>query len=169
MKRNPIAAGAQSMVQIDEMNDAESRKLLARLNYGHLGLVRETHPYVVPIHYAYHQPHVYIFTTEGKKTSLIENNAEICLQIEEVIDDKHWQSVIVTGDAVQLTDEEEVEQAMKYILAKNPALTPALGIRWMDQWVRENIRIVYRVMPETISGRMTIDRSLRQDTQAQGD
>ena len=158
MKRNPTITGAQTMVQIDEMNDADSRKLLARLGYGHLGLVRETHPYVVPIHYAYHQPHIYIFTTEGKKTAIIENNSEICLQVEEVGDDTHWQSVIVMGDAVQLTDEEEIAQAMNYILARNPVSMPALGIHWMDQWVRENIRIVYRIMPTTISGRMTVDR-----------
>ena len=64
------------MVEVQEMNDDESKKLLARVGYGHLGLVRDTHPYVVPIHYAYDEPHIYIYTTEGKKTEIIEANPE---------------------------------------------------------------------------------------------
>ena len=38
------------MVEVQEMNDEESKKLLQRVGYGHLGLVRDTYPYVVPIH-----------------------------------------------------------------------------------------------------------------------
>ena len=82
------------MVEVQEMNDDECKKLLVRVGYGHLGLVRGTHPYVVPVHYAYDEPHIYIYTTEGKKTEIIEANPEVCLQVENVNDENHWQSVI---------------------------------------------------------------------------
>ena len=149
---------AKTTVQVQEMDNKDIKTLLQRVGQGHLGLVRETHSYVVPIHYAYENPHVYIFTTEGKKTEIIENNPEVCLQVEEVTDEKHWQSVIVTGDAVQLTDKNEVERAMSLILATNPTLTPALSIHWMDDWVRANIQVVYRITPRMMTGRTTIDR-----------
>lgn len=150
---------SKRMVEVQEMDDKDSKKLLGRVGYGHLGLVRGgSHPYVVPVHYAYDESHVYIFTTEGKKTEIIERNPEVCLQVEDVTDEKHWQSVIVTGDAVQLTDRKEVKQAMDLILAGNPRLTPALSIHWMDDWVRANIQVVYRITPQMMTGRTTIDR-----------
>lgn len=149
------------MIEIEEMNALDCTKLLARIGYGHLGLVRERHPYVVPIHYACDAPNIYIYTTEGKKTDIIELNPEVCLQVEEVIDEKHWQSVTAAGTAVKLTEEVESEQAMKFILAGNPQLTPALSIRWMDAWVRSNCQVVYRMTPKRITGRTTVDRSKR--------
>jgi len=147
------------MLEVVEMDADGCRRLLLRVGYGHLGLVRDTHPYVVPIHYTYDEPHVYIYTTEGKKTEIVRANPEVCLQVEDVTDDNHWQSVIITGDAVQLTSKEEIAGAKKLILAENPRLTPALSIRWMDSWARSNYEVVYRIAPITITGRTTLDRS----------
>lgn len=149
---------ANRMVEVQEMEDKDSKKLLERVGYGHLGLVRDSHPYVVPVHYAYEDPHVYIFTTEGKKTEIIERNPEVCLQVEDVTDEKHWQSVIITGDAVQLMDKKEIKRAMNLILARNPKLTPALSIHWMDSWIRANVQVVYQITPQMMTGRTTIDR-----------
>ena len=149
---------AKTMVQVEEMDDKDSKKILQRVGYGHLGLASDSHPYVVPIHYAYNEPYIYIFTTEGKKTEIIKNNPEICLQVEELTDEKNWQSVIVVGDAVQLTNKEEIKSAMDLILATNPNLSPALSIRWMDQWIRSNVDVVYRITPTMITGRTTVDR-----------
>ena len=148
----------KTMIQVEDMNDRDSIDLLQRVGYGHLGLVNDTHPYVVPINYAYDAPHIYIFTTEGNKTEIIESNPEVCLQVEEVTDKKNWQSVIVLGDAVQLTDREEIQSAMDLILATNPKLTPALSIRWMDQWIRSNVEVIYRITPTMITGRTTVNR-----------
>lgn len=146
------------MIEVQEMSDEESKKLLGRVGYGHLGLVREARPYVIPVHYAYDEPHVYIYTTEGKKTEIIEDNPAVCLQVEDVTNENHWQSVILTGEALQVKEKEEVAQAMKFILAANPRLTPALSIHWMDAWIRTNITVVYRITPTMITGRTTVDR-----------
>lgn len=147
---------AKTMIRVEEMEEKEIHTLLRRVGYGHLGLVNDTHPYVVPINYAYVDPDIYIFTTEGHKTEIIENNPEVCLQVEDVADKNNWQSVIVLGDAVQLTNKEEIKRAMDFILATNPKLTPALSIRWMDQWIRSNIEIIYRITPTMITGRTTL-------------
>ena len=148
---------SKTMVEVEEMNDEDSKKLLGRIGYGHLGMVRDMHPYVVPINYAYDDPHVYIYTTAGE-TEIIEVNREVCLQVEEVTDKKHWQSLIVLGDAVQLTEKKEIARATKFIRATNPSLTPAMSIHWMDAWVRSNHEVVYRITPTMISGRMTTGR-----------
>lgn len=149
---------AKTMVQVEEMSDEDSKNLLQRVNYGHLGLSRQGVPYVVPIHYAYDEHDVFIFTTEGKKTEIIDENPQVCLQVEEINDDKHWQSIILTGEAVRLTDEKKIEHAMNFILTENPKLSPALSIQWMDQWVRANIHVVYKITPTLLTGRTTIER-----------
>ena len=92
------------------------------------------------------------------KAIIIEKNPEVCLQVEEVTDDKHWRSAIVTGDAIQLTDKKEIKSAMNYILSANPNLSPALSIHWMDSWIRQNIQVVYRITPQIMTGRRTVDQ-----------
>ena len=147
------------MIAVEELGAGQIKEVLSRLNYGHLGMARGSHPYVVPIHYAYDDPYIYIYTTEGKKTEIIKDNPEICLQVEDVKGDQDWQSVIVIGEAKQITDPKERERALQFILAANPTLTPAVSIRWMDNWVRENIEVVYKILPRMMTGRSTIEHA----------
>jgi len=147
------------MIAVEEMSNGQIKEVLKRVSYGHLGLSRGNHPYVVPIHFAYDDPYIYIYTTEGKKTEIIRDNPEICLQVEDVRSNKDWESVIVTGEAVRITDKAERERALKFVLAVNPTLTPAISIRWMDSWVRENVEVVYRIMPRMLTGRATIEHN----------
>lgn len=149
---------AKTLAQIVEMSNEDNKKLLERVGYGHLGCSLDNRPYVVPIHYAYRDPDVYFFTTEGKKTEIIGQNPEVCLQVEEVTDGKHWQSVVLTGEAHRLTVQKEIDEAMSLIKATNPELTPAWSIRWMDQWIRSNVEAIYRISPLMTTGRMTITR-----------
>ena len=147
------------MIQVEELSEAEIKKILERVGYGHLACTRDNQPYVVPVHYAYAGGTVFIYTTEGKKFDIINTNPSVCLQVEEVTDNQHWQSVIVDGIAEQITDKNEREKALKIIVEANPTLTPAMSIRWMDNWVRENIAVVYRVTATSVTGRRTVNRS----------
>lgn len=147
------------MIAVEEMGGGQIREVLKRVGYGHLGMARGSKPYVVPVHYAYDDPFIYIYTTEGKKTEIIKDNPEICLQVEDVKSEKDWESVIVSGEAVQITDLEERERALGFILKDNPTLTPAVSIRWMDSWVRENIEVIYKVFPRMMTGRSTIEHA----------
>ena len=149
---------AKTLAQVTEMSNEENKGLLRRVNFGHLGCARNDQPYVVPIHFAYGDPDIYFFTTEGKKTEIIDENPEVCLQLQDVTDSKHWQSVIVTGTAERLTPGDDFDRAMELIKTTNPTLTPAWSIHWMDQWVRTNVEVVYRVSPQSITGRMTMKR-----------
>lgn len=144
------------MVEIKEMTAEEMRALLQRAGYGHLGCARGDEPYVVPIHYAYDEPDIYTFTTEGRKTEFIEANAKVCLQVEEVTDPMGWRSVIAVGLAERLRSAEETERAMQFITERNPTLTPAINKMWVDVWGRASITAIYRIRPRTLSGRKTV-------------
>jgi nitroimidazol reductase NimA-like FMN-containing flavoprotein (pyridoxamine 5'-phosphate oxidase superfamily) len=149
------------MIEVQEMTNKEIDEVLARVGYGHLGCARNDRPYVVPIHYVYDKLKVYIYTTDGKKTDIISDNPQVCLQVEEVIDNGDWRSVIINGEAERVTDREERETAVKLIRSVNPTLTPAISIRWRDDWVRENTEVVYRIRPTTITGRTTVKVKIR--------
>src|SRR5918912_3033450 len=114
------------MIEVRDMTREETGRLLGRCWYGHLGAARDGHPYVVPMCYAYDEPDLYFFTTEGTKTEYIAANREVCFQVEEVSDGQNWQSVMLTGRAELLTDSAEQERAMFLVSERNPSLSPAL-------------------------------------------
>lgn len=145
------------MLQVRELSDTEIVEILSRVGYGHLACSRDDRPYVVPIHYAYSEGVVYLYTTEGKKVEIIRTNPHVCLQVEEVEDNQDWNSVIVEGTAEEITDSDQREKAIAMVVDVNPTLTPAVVVRWMDDWVRENIPVVYRVTVDFSSGRGTVD------------
>lgn len=144
------------MLKVEDMPLEEMQALLRRIGFGHLGCVREGRPYVVPMHYAYDGECLYLFTTEGMKTSFIEANAEVCMQVEEVKSASHWQSVMVTGQAERITRQEDKEHAMQLITEDNPTLTPALNQTQLDAWQRANQIVLYRIRPTIIDGRKTV-------------
>ena len=143
------------MIEIEEMNQEEMQTLLMHVGYGHMGFSRDERPYVLPIHYGYDTPDIYVFTTEGLKTEFINANSEVCLQVEEVTGPTSWKSVIATGKAERLSAADETEHAMQIITARNPSLTPAINKMWVDVWGRSAFVAIYRIRPELLSGRKT--------------
>jgi uncharacterized protein len=143
------------MLKVEDMSPAEMHALLQRESFGHLGCARDNRPYVVPMHYAYDGKELYFFTTQGMKTQFIDANAQVCLQVEEIKDSTHWRSVMVIGRAIEITDKEETERAMKFITERNPSLTPAISATQLDSMGRAVDIALYRITPEIIDGRQT--------------
>ena len=79
----------------------------------------------------------------------------MCLQVEDVQDPLHWRSVIVTGRAERLTNQQDIDQTMQLIKERNPTLTPAINTTWIDAWGRENARAIYRIYPSEITENQT--------------
>lgn len=143
------------MIEITETSDETAREILSGNRFAHLALSLNDEPYVVPIHYVFDGESVFFYTTEGKKTGILSENPLVCLQTESVINAEDWSSVIVNGRAVYL-DGDEREAAVELLLKSNPHLTPALALKWMDQWVRQNVEAVYKIEIRSISGRKTV-------------
>ena len=144
------------MLKVEDMAPGEMHALLQRESFGHLGCARGGRPYVVPMHYAYDGKDLFFFTTEGMKTQFINENPQVCLQVEEVKDSTHWRSVMLNGKAEQITGNQEREQAMKLITERNPSLTPAISATQLDALGRAVDIAIYRITAELIDGRKTI-------------
>lgn len=145
------------MIEILEMKEQQIQEVLGRVGYGHFACCRENQPYIVPINYAYDSPDLYIYTTEGLKAEIVRENPLVCLQVEEFLNDGTWHSVVVMGEAEQISEPGEREKAVTLIRSFNPELLPALAIKWANNWIRENIEVVYRIRPTAISGRYALN------------
>ena len=143
------------MLDIDEMGQKEIQDFLQQVGYGHLGFMHEGKPYVMPMHYYLQEKDIYLFTTEGMKTHDIEASPEVCLQVEEIHGPLHWRSVIVTGQAERLTEQQDVDRAMQFIKERNPTLSPAINRTWIDAQGRSEAIAIYRIYPGEMSGRTT--------------
>ncbi len=141
------------------MRDAENIDVLERVQFGHLGMAQDNDPYVVPIHYAFIEPDIFIYTTEGLKWEIVKENPKVCLNVDEIIDNRDWKSVVVRGDAVRLTDPEMIKEARQRLIGVNPTLTPAVSVQWMDHWVRENVEVILKIKPRSITGRRSVKGS----------
>lgn len=148
------------MNQVDDMANPDIEALLSNQDYGHLGCSDHDAPYVVPVHFVFDKPRIYIYTTEGKKYEIIARNPKVCLQVENVKSDADWRSVVVTGNAVKVTDPAERERAIGLLTIRNPTLSPAISIRWMDNWVRENREVVLRIDPSRMTGRSSANLNI---------
>lgn len=144
-----------SLLEIEEMDIDEIHRMISSESFAHLGCSHNGTPYVVPINYAFLDPDIYIYTTEGKKSEILNSNPRVCLQIENIKDRTDWRSVIIDAIAHPVSENEERETAVNKILKINPTLTPAISVHWMDDWIRENIEIIFRLEPVSKTGRKT--------------
>jgi uncharacterized protein len=144
------------MVEIVDMDMPEIIFLLQEVDYAHLACARSNHPYVIPIHYVYREPFIYIFTTEGKKTDILASNPEVCIQVEKVISASQWRSVILIGKVQRIVEDGKRDEAMAIIREHNPSLTPGKSRNWKDTWGFQHVEVIYQIQPDAISGRKTL-------------
>jgi nitroimidazol reductase NimA-like FMN-containing flavoprotein (pyridoxamine 5'-phosphate oxidase superfamily) len=87
---------------IQELSHSECLDIIGRTNLGRLGCCYLNQPYVVPIHFAYHDSWLYSFTTQGQKIEWMRYNPLVCVEMDDVVDLEHWTSVIVFGQYEEL-------------------------------------------------------------------
>ncbi len=143
------------MLDIDQMSKKEILELLQKVGHGHFGCALDGQPYVLPMHYYFDNPNIYIFTTAGMKTKFIDVNSLVCLQVEEVENLEHWRSATVLGKAEHITEQPEIDRVMEFIKSQNPTLLPAINRTWIDAWGRAEDMALYRINPSEMSGRTT--------------
>lgn len=100
---------------IHEMTKQECLDALARLEVGRLGCAHDGQPYVVPIYFAFHDDHLYVFSTLGQMVEWMRANPRVCVEADEVAARNKWLSVVVFGHY------EEFPNTPEYKLARSRA------------------------------------------------
>jgi|SRR5581483_4818442 len=109
---------------IEQLSNEEARQLLNNGKIGRLGCIADGYPYVIPVSYVADQDRIYIHSLPGKKVFGLRANPRACLQVDQIIDDCHWRSVIAYGNYEEIKDPNEKQRIMQKLFGCFPKLTP---------------------------------------------
>lgn len=108
---------------LGKLNDFQIDRILLTQTVGHLGCHANNRTYVVPISYVFADGYIYGYTIEGMKISMMRENPEICLQVEHIENNAHWQSVVLWGTYEEL-DAHDADHAVQMITSRlHPFIT----------------------------------------------
>lgn len=95
-----------SLMLIHEMSEEECFRMLAGARLARLACAHENQPYVVPIYLAYDEGLrvLYGFTFPGQKVEWMRANPRVCVEVDEIIADDEWMSIIGFGRYEELPE-----------------------------------------------------------------
>lgn len=140
---------------INELTDTECRELLTRSSLARLGCSQNDQPYVVPIYLAYDGDYFYVLSTIGQKIEWMRTNPKVCVEIDEVVNESEWMSVIVNGHFEELPEPrftEERAHARKLLEKRYLWWQNALGERQLKSGKELIAPTFFRVRITSMSG-----------------
>jgi len=144
-------------VIIHELTPAECRDVLSRAVYGRLGCARGDQPYVVPFVFQLDPAGtcLFSFSTLGQKIDWMRENPKVCIEVDEMVDQFNWTSVIVFGRYEEIRDTRQDEdlrrQANALFQQRTAWWLPALGK--LTSGEEHHSSLVYRILIDKLTGR----------------
>ena len=157
----PVVGGGKKEMLIQEMTEAECLTTLARTRLGRLACAHENQPYVVPIYFVYEKYFLYGFTTPGQKVEWMRSNPLVCVELDEIVNDTQWMSIVIFGSYKELLDSQEgekgcdLERLHAHELLQQHAewWEPGLASHTHRHPVQPLVPVFYRIRIDRISGR----------------
>ena len=133
-----------------ELAPAEIDEFLRGQRIARLGCHAGGVTYVVPLIYAYEDGAVVAVTTEGRKTAMLRENPQVCVEVDEYDADSRgsWRSVIAYGTYEELTGD-AIEPALT-LLRERFARTAGRAAE--PRRLGPNV-VVLRIRLDEVSGR----------------
>ncbi len=139
---------------IQEMTEQECRAMLARRYVARLACARSNQPYIVPIHVDLDGEFLYGFATLGQKIEWMRLNPVVCLEIDELMPDGQWISVVVTGHYEELPHTPEYEgprSVAERLFQRHPVWWEPASIPLATH--EQRTPIVFRIRIARVTGR----------------
>lgn len=128
----------------------QSRHILSEKRLGRLGCIVNGGPYIVPINYYFSEDCVYSHSLPGMKISALRDNPRACLQVDEIISEINWRSVLAFGTFEEVRGGADKAIILHKLLEDCPTLTPVESAIVVDGDPPRVI--VYRLKISEISG-----------------
>jgi nitroimidazol reductase NimA-like FMN-containing flavoprotein (pyridoxamine 5'-phosphate oxidase superfamily) len=147
---------------IKELTVNECRDILRSTNLGRLACVRYSQPYIVPIYFDFHDDYLYSFATKGRKIQWMRTNPRVCVEVDYILDQFNWTTVVVEGRYEELTKAPAHEAARK----RADALFQNRHDWWFPAAAKtasasERVPVIYRIAIEGLSGRQAARNKAR--------
>jgi uncharacterized protein len=142
---------------IHELTPAECRSVLGRATYGRLACARGDQPYIVPFVFQLDQAGacMYSFSTVGQKIDWMRENPKVCVEVDEVVDQFNWLSVVAFGRYEEIgdpTNDEDLRRQATDLLQQRAAWwLPAIGK--LASGEEHHASVVYRILISKLTGR----------------
>jgi uncharacterized protein len=146
---------------IGDLKDSEIDDLLRAETVGRIGCAAHGRVYVVPVTYAFENGCVYGHSGIGMKVRMMRANPHVCFEVDRVINQSNWQSVIAWGTYEELHADEAMgglERLLKRLgplvlgpAASTPRALSAPLVSLAHQLLQSGV--VYRIVLTERSGR----------------
>ena len=127
--------------RLPKMTKQEMWKLIRRQRLCRIAFKGTKHPYMAPFQYVVLNGVLYFhFTDYGKKMKLIENDKNVCVEIEEYKEDlSEYSFIVLRGTLKVVTDQEERVRALKRLAEEGETklslnFLPAHGFNKEEGW-----------------------------------
>ena len=142
---------------IHELTPDECLDLLGRVHHGRLACARFEQPYIVPFFFYLDAPGecLYSFSTLGQKIEWMRDNPRVCVEVDEIVDQFHWTTVIVFGRYKELHASKHDDPARRraYDLFQQRAAWWLPGAGKSSSGQEHHTPIVYRISIDKMTGR----------------
>jgi nitroimidazol reductase NimA-like FMN-containing flavoprotein (pyridoxamine 5'-phosphate oxidase superfamily) len=142
------------------LSAADALRVLRRNHVGRLAYALHDRVEVQPIHYVMDGRWLYLRTSPGLKTQVLERNRWMAFQTDEVESAFSWRSVIVRGTAYMLSPEAGPDLARRYLRAVRRIRSVMPGALSEDDPVAFRT-VIIGVHIDEISGREAVERPAR--------
>lgn len=144
---------------IGKLDTTQVNNLLCSQSIGRLACTDGKQPYIVPISFSYDGVYIYGQTDMGKKLKVIRKNPDVCFEVDQMLDMRNWQSVIVYGEFEELKNK-DAEEGREILLEKEFSLLTNTSIHAHEHEVTSILKeqgrikeILFRIKINKVSGR----------------
>jgi hypothetical protein len=141
---------------IRELTRQSSLAVLSRVHLGRLACAKANQPFLVPMFFAYHEDSLYCASTIGQKIEWMRDNPLVAVEVDEIENAQHWQSVVVLGryEEIPQTPEMRDVRQLAWSLLQDRKLwwEPAYVETILGGAERPMVPLYFRIRIEQITG-----------------
>ncbi|MBC7545267.1 MAG: pyridoxamine 5'-phosphate oxidase family protein [Candidatus Sericytochromatia bacterium] len=111
-----------------DMTGDQITEFLAKQSVGHIGMVREGRPYILPVSYVFDQNTIYFATENTPKLADLQQQAETCFEVDEFVPELgRYCSVIGYGHARIIEDADERQRILRALISRFEREAPPMA------------------------------------------
>lgn len=135
---------------VGKMNDNQIINVLQSQLIGRLACYADKKLYMVPITYAYQDGYIYCHSKDGLKIKMMNQNPEVCFEVDDIENMNSWRCVIIWGQYEKL-DGKNAQANARQIL--NDRIEPFSIGETVVPYIRQDVPHTFRIKIKEKSGR----------------
>lgn len=148
-------------MHVRTLSNNECTHLLTANWMGFLACSKKDQPYIVPIHYAYADAHIYAFSMPGRKIEYMRANPLVSMLVDRRGEGRGWTSVLAEGRYEELPDRIGHKVALDHawsLLSKHNDWWEPGALKPVELPISDHSQhVFFRILVDRVSGRQTTE------------